>query len=121
MTAEGMTVSVHLDEQAGKRVKKAASLTGQSSDAFLERAGDGVARRMVLEWAVQEYRRGQRTFGEIAEETGLAIEEIMMAMSTLGQDAELGLPTDNMEGSEQVDPALYRAVQRVMSELRRRS
>jgi hypothetical protein len=121
MTAEGITVSVHLDEKAGRRVKKAASLTGQSSDTFLEQAGDRVAHRMVLEWAVQEYRRGQQTFGELAEETGLAIEEIMLAMSTLGQDTEMSLPTDDMGEAEQVDPALYRAVRRVMTELRRRS
>lgn len=119
MTAEEITVSVHLDEKAGRRVKKAASLTGQSFDTFLERAGDGVAHRIVLEWAVQEYRRGQQTFGELAEETGLAIEEIMVAMSTLGQDAELGSPTDDMAEAEQIDPALLRTVRRVMAELRR--
>ena len=43
-----------------------------------------MARRILLHWAVARYREGNYSFGELAQETGLTIEEIMMAMSTRG-------------------------------------
>jgi hypothetical protein len=41
-------------------------------------------RRELLEWAIDRYIEGNRSFGELAEETGLSIEEIMRAMEQIG-------------------------------------
>jgi DNA-binding transcriptional ArsR family regulator len=109
----GVSVSIHLDEKAGRRVEKAASLVKQSPSAFLERVGDEVARQIVLEWAVAEYRRGERTYGELAEDTGLTIEEIMVGMTELPQDSTVVV--DDLP-----NPWLYEAVARVMDRLRER-
>lgn len=74
---EARTVSVRLDPQAGRRLDKAAALLHQSRAAFLERAGDDAARRVLTDWAARRYRQGGASFSELAEETGLAVEEIM--------------------------------------------
>jgi DNA-binding transcriptional ArsR family regulator len=112
--ATGISVSVHLDEKAGRRVEKAASLVKQSRSAFVERVADEAARRIVLAWAVAEYRRGERTYGELAEETGLTIEEIMMGMTEIPED-----PTAVVD--DLPEPWLYEAVARVMERLRRQT
>ena len=83
------TVSVRLDPQAERRLEKAAALTKQSRGAFLEAAGDEAAIRILRDWAVARYRAGDRTFSELAEETGLAVEEIMRAMGDGGRDEAL--------------------------------
>jgi hypothetical protein len=80
---------VRLDSHAKRRLEKAASLQKQSQGAFLERAGDEAARRVLLEWAVSRYRQGDASFSELAEDTGLAIEEIMRAMESLDHDVAL--------------------------------
>ena len=74
---EARTVSVRLDPQAGRRLDKAAALLHQSRAAFLERAGDDAARRVLTDWAARRYRQGGGSFSELAEETGLAVEEIV--------------------------------------------
>ena len=114
------SVAVSLDEKAGRRVTKVAYLLKKSPGAFLGDAGDEVARRIVLDWAVAEYRRGRRTFGELADETGLAIEEIMAAMETPLQgwrhESRIGGPTD--DDRQAPDPWLYEAVESIMAKLR---
>jgi hypothetical protein len=94
----------------------------ESSDVFLGRVGDEVARRVLLDWAVAEYRRGEQTFGELAEETGLWIEEIMMAMADNGPDGIAGarLAGDVTATGSLADPAIYRAVEQVITKLRER-
>ena len=83
------TVSVRLDPEQARRLKKAAGLMKQSQGAFLGRAGDEAARRTLLEWAVDRYRRGAATFSELAAETGLAVEEIMADMGDRDPGAAL--------------------------------
>jgi hypothetical protein len=75
--AEPRTVSVRLDPEAGLRLDRASALMHQSRAAFLEKAGDEAARRVLTEWAARRYRQGAATFSELAEQTGLAVEEIM--------------------------------------------
>jgi predicted transcriptional regulator len=91
MPTKKLTVSVRLDPASARRLERAARLNRQSRGAFLERAGDELARRVLLEWAVTQHRAGTRSFSELAEETGLPIEEIMAAVGGPDQDAALAL------------------------------
>lgn len=122
MSVQRATVSIHLDDKALRRLEKAADLLDQSSDTFLRHVGDEVARGIVLDWAVREYRRGERTFGELAEQTGLWIEEIMVAMADHRVDDDAGIGSDaGANGSStQADPALNRAVEQAIAKLRER-
>ncbi len=88
MPARRDTVAVRLDDQAAKRVAAAARITRQSRGAFLGNAGDERAHRVLLEWARARHREGSRSFSGLAEETGLPLEEIMLAM---GDNEEDGL------------------------------
>ncbi len=85
------TVSVRLDAAAARRLECAASLTKQSRGAFLEKAGDDMARRVLLEWAVRRHRQGDRSFSELAAETGLAVEEIMDAAGQHDRESALAM------------------------------
>jgi len=73
------TISVRLEDSSKQRIQRAAQLSHQSSGAFLEKAGDQEARRVLLDWALERRRREEATFSELAAETGLAVEEIMLA------------------------------------------
>jgi predicted transcriptional regulator len=85
------TVSVRLDAEAARRLEQAARLTKQSRGAFLEKAGDERARSVLLQWAVERHRNGDRGLSELAAETGLAVEEIVDALSRQGQEAALAM------------------------------
>jgi len=85
MVTKKHTVSVRLTSDAARRLEKAASLTRQSQGAFLEKAGDEIAHRILREWAVEQYRQGIKSFSELAEETGLVVEEIMTAVGDHGR------------------------------------
>jgi hypothetical protein len=89
MAVNASTVSVRLPPDAGRRVAKAASLLRQSRSAFLQRVGDESARRLLRDWAVARYRQGDTTFSQLAEESGLGVEEIMAAMEGDGRDEAL--------------------------------
>ena len=89
MTTKKGTISVRLDNAAKRRVERAARLLKQSAAAFLERAGDEQARHILLEWAVDQHRNGAASFSELAAETGLAVEEIMVAMGSQGKEEAL--------------------------------
>lgn len=89
MTRKKWRVSVRLGPEAERRLQKAAQLMKQSRGAFLEKAGDETARRILLEWAAARYREGGRTFSELAAETGLAVEEVMVAMGSHGREVAL--------------------------------
>jgi len=82
---------VRLDDAAKQRVERAARLLKQSSGAFLEKAGEEHARHVLLGWAVNRHRRGEASFSELAGETGLAVEEIMLAMGSQGRQEALDL------------------------------
>ena len=86
MVTKKHTVSVRLTGEAARRLAKAASLTRQSQGAFLEKAGDESAHRVLLEWAIGQYRQGAKSFSQLAEETGLAVEEIMLAVGEHGRE-----------------------------------
>lgn len=86
MVTKKHTVSVRLTTDAARRLEKAASLTRQSQGAFLEKAGDETAHRILLEWAGAQYRQGLKSFSQLAEETGLAVEEIMTGIGIHGRE-----------------------------------
>lgn len=75
------TVSVRLGDQAGARVGKAAQLARQSQGAFLARAGEAAAERVLLDWAVQRYLAGEASLSELASETGISLEVIEQHIS----------------------------------------
>jgi hypothetical protein len=83
------TISVRLDAGAKRQVERAARLRKQSAGAFLEQAGEEHAHLVLLAWAVDRHRRGEASFSELAAETGLAVEEIMLAVG--GESAQEGL------------------------------
>lgn len=89
MATKKRTISVRLDDAAKKRVERAASLSKQSAGAFLERAGEEQARHILLAWTVDQHRSGEASFSELAAETGLAVEEIMLAMASQGKQEAL--------------------------------
>ena len=91
MPTKKLTVSVQLDPISARRLERAAGLKQQSRGAFLEQAGDESARRILLEWAVSQHRAGTKSVSELADETGLAIEEIMAAAGSQDQEAALAL------------------------------
>ena len=89
MAATYRTVSVRLNASASRRLERAAALMRQSRAAFLERAGDEAARRVLLDWTINRYRRGDQTFAALAEETGIPVEEIMTAAGEEGREGAL--------------------------------
>ncbi|HLZ09631.1 MAG TPA: hypothetical protein VKT80_13650 [Chloroflexota bacterium] len=89
MVSTKHTVSVRLASDAERRLRRAAALQKQSQGAFLEKAGDDRARAILREWAAARYREGNRSFSELAEDTGLAVEEIMTSIA--GSDWQAGL------------------------------
>ncbi len=80
------TVSVRLRDEAGARVSKAAQLARQSKGAFLARAGEEAARRILLDWAVERHASGEASLSELAAETGVPVEAISQHAS--GQRSE---------------------------------
>lgn len=114
------TVSVRLDPDEARRLEKAASLTGQSRGAFLQKAGGEVAHRTLLSWAVARYRRDEASFAELAEDTGLAIEEIMAAVGSQGQEAalEMFLASCRTVAETQQNPAFLRMAREAVEEVR---
>ena len=89
MATKKRTISVRLDDIAKQRVEKAAKLLKQSLGAFLEKAGEERARVVLLDWAANRYRRGEASLSELAEETRLAVEEIMEAIGRHGREEAL--------------------------------
>lgn len=84
MSTSKHTVSVRLDEESRQRVERAAKILKQSSGAFLEKAGEDRARDVLLQWAVTRYQQGLGSLSELAEETGLAVEEVADAVGSRG-------------------------------------
>ncbi|MGH2584219.1 MAG: hypothetical protein ACRDJE_04835 [Dehalococcoidia bacterium] len=84
MRTKSLTVTVRADETLQRQLRKAADRRGQSLTAFVEGAAEELARRILLEWAIDRYIEGNHSFGELAEETGMNVEEIMTAMEGVG-------------------------------------
>lgn len=85
------TLSVRLDPDAERRLEKAARIARQSRGAFLQTAGDQMARKILLEWAIVRYREGAASASELAADSGLAVEEIMAAAGGHGREAALDM------------------------------
>jgi uncharacterized protein (DUF1778 family) len=85
MASKKPTISVRLDDGAKLRVEHAARIVKQSAGAFLEEAGEERARQVLLEWALERHRRSEASFSELAADTGLAVEEIMLAAGDKGR------------------------------------
>ncbi|MGI5836613.1 MAG: hypothetical protein ACOX87_09015 [Chloroflexota bacterium] len=83
------TVSVRLDPDDASKLERAASLTRQSQGAFLEKAGIERAHRILLDWAVERYRSGEGSLSQLADKTGLGVEEIMVALGDQDREAAL--------------------------------
>ena len=113
------TVSVRLEPEEAQRLEKAARLAGQSQGAFLQKAGEEAAHRTLLAWATNRYRRGEGSFSELAEESGLAVEEIMAAMGTEGSDAalEMFLASAKTISDIQNNPSFLRLAREVVREV----
>lgn len=71
------SISVPFSLEEMRRLDKAAQLMKQSMGTFLEKAGAERARKVLLEWVVSRYQQGEASLSELAEETGLKIEEIV--------------------------------------------
>lgn len=89
MATKKPTISVRLDDIAKLRVEHAARIMNQSAGAFLEKAGQERARQVLLDWALERHRRGEASFSELAADTGLAVEEIMLALGDRGGEEAL--------------------------------
>lgn len=115
MVTRKQTVSVRLDDPAKKQVERAAALTRQSLGAFLEKAGEDRARQVLLDWAIDTYRQGKASFGELAQDTGLAVEEIMTAMGTGIRDetVEVFLASCRTVADMQQNPRFLRIAEEV--------
>lgn len=110
MVTKKGTISVRLDDRAKQRVEKAARVLRQSSGAFLEKAGEERARQVLLEWALERRQQTQASFSELAEETGLALEEIMEFAGKQGraQAVEMFLAGCRTVAEMQDNPAFLR-------------
>jgi hypothetical protein len=84
------TITVRLAPPVDRRLEKAAALMKQPLAAFLGKAGDEAARRVLLDWAVNAYRRGSMSLSQLAEETGLSVEEVMVAQGSADREAAVG-------------------------------
>ncbi len=122
MSTKRGTVSVRLQNETKRQVEMAARITGQSAGAFLGKAGQDRAHQVLLDWATSTYRQGDTTYSKLAEETGLAVEEIMMAMSQSSKDDGLDMYLASCRTLAEIhdDPEFLRlaedAVKRVRSE-----
>lgn len=78
---------------------------------------------MLLEWAVAQHRAGTRSFSELAEETGLVVEEIMIATGQADRDAalELFLASCRTVATAEEHPEFLRLAEEAVSVVRSRS
>jgi hypothetical protein len=61
-----------------------------------------MARRVLLDWAVARHRLGEASFSQLAEESGLSIEEIMAAAGSQNRDDALQMFLASCEAVAQV-------------------
>jgi len=120
MTTTKQTISVRLDVAAKKRVEKAARILKQSSGAFLERAGEREARTVLTAWAVDRYREDGISFSELASQTGLTVEEVMLAIGESGAEDALGtfLESVRVLAAARGNPEFLRAGEQAVDLLR---
>lgn len=83
------TIAAHLDEGSERRLETAARLMKRSRGASVQEAVDETTRRILLDWAISRHAQTLQSFSELAEETGLAVEEIMLAAGDHGRQEAL--------------------------------
>lgn len=117
------TVSVRLDDKAGARVDKAARVVHQSKGAFLARAGEEAAERVLLEWAVQRHSKGEASLSELAAETGLPLEAIAQAVSEQRREqaTEMYLTSARRLSEIMGDPEFYAEAKRAAEAVKEES
>jgi hypothetical protein len=89
MPASKSRVAIELDADTKRMIDRAAKFTNQSAESLLENAATERARNILIEWAVNRHRRGDATYSELAEQTGLTVEEIMLAFSATNVETSL--------------------------------
>ena len=63
----------------------------------------------LISWAIERHKRGEMSFSELAQETGLAIEEIMAAAgNTPVQELEMFLASCRALAEANSDPEFFR-------------
>ena len=119
MPSKKRTLSVRLDPMAERRLERAAALRKQSRGAFLERAGDDLATQVLLDWALE--RQGEQTFSELAEQTGLPIEQLMDAVTERDGDAGLDMFLASCKALAEAehDPAFLQLARRAVKQAAR--
>ena len=120
MPSSKHTLSVRLDDDAKRRVEQAAKILKQSSGAFLGKAGEERARKVLVDWAVTRHRQGETSYSRLAEETGLAVEEIMEAAGDrdTGQALAMFLASCRTVAEAREDPEFFRLAEETVQELR---
>ena len=121
--ASRQTVSVRLDDDRRRRIEKAAAIVDEPASDFLAQVADRRAHNVLLDWAVDRYRTGETTFGELADETGLAVEEIMLAMGRWGRDEALDRFLDHCKAlaRRHHSPVLLELAERAVAQVRAES
>ncbi len=126
MATKLKTVSVRLDRQAGMYIDRAAKLLHQSQGAFLARVGEEAAEKVLLKWAVEQYRAGTTSLSELAEQTAIPLEAIaqQVAESRAQEATEIYLASCHKLARNLNLPQFYttakKAVQHASSEHDRR-
>lgn len=122
MPTKRPTISVRMEDEVKRQVELAARLSGQSAGAFLGRAGEARARQVLLDWAVSQHRQGDASFSELAEETGLAVEEIMLAMGRPSDEDALDmfLASCRALAESRDNPSFLRAAEEAVKRVRSR-
>ena len=94
-------------------------LVSAIAGAFLGKAGEERAHQILLEWAVNRYRRGEASFSELAETTGLAVEDVMVALGSQGREEalEMFLASCRTVAETQGNPEFLRLAEEVVKEL----
>jgi predicted transcriptional regulator len=105
MATTKRTISVRLDDRTKQQVEKAAKLLKQSKGAFLGKAGEKRAQEVLLEWAIDRHRKGESSLSQLAEETGLAVEEIMDAMGQRSKEEALEMFLMSARAAAAVQPS----------------
>jgi len=121
MVTKKHTYSVRLDDSAQIFIEKAAKVTHQSCGSLLKFAGEDHARKVLLEWAVAQYKEDKFSFSQLAEQTGLAVEEVMDSVSMHSHERNLALflasartaarLSDNPEFYEQAKAAVVKVLE----------
>lgn len=123
MTLHEHPILLHLDPQAEKRLAMAANLLHLSPESFAQQAVDERVRNVLLDWAVQRYHRGDTTYSQLAEETGLSVVDIMYAMGDEGLSEALQafLARAEVLAVERENPDLSRLARRIAARAREES